>query len=339
MPSLPTLPSTDHRTTAEDGLLESVRHGDALAFAEVCSRTLPAAHAVARRLVPRAGTEAVLREVYALLWSDPPRGEILERWVRRRCFDAARALLRETGTPPAAPSAHVLLDDLPPPAPAFVDGTEQALATLDPRVRLDLVRAHDSGMPADGLAGAAAATRGLLALADSAAAVPAGGERGAEWVLGLLEPREAAAVAGALAAAAGDLPRALRRGRRRLEGLPPGPDVAARLVAATLSGGAAPALVAVAPGPVGLALSAPHTLEPAPVPPLEPARDVLEPAAGRIGPAVDAAPGPAEPPMDGQGKRRPRRRLLWVPAWLVAIAAAVGAGMLIGRLLLDLGLV
>ncbi|MBA2528862.1 MAG: hypothetical protein H0V19_02685, partial [Euzebyales bacterium] len=84
---LPTDPP-DHRRTTEAGLLAALRQRDPLALAEAYHRTVPAAYAVARRLLPgSAQVETLLRSLYADLWGNPPGDVALVGWVRRRTFD------------------------------------------------------------------------------------------------------------------------------------------------------------------------------------------------------------------------------------------------------------
>lgn len=255
---LPPAP-TDHRRSDERRLLLALRGGDALALAEAYHRTIAGAHACARRLLSDRGeVESLLTVVYEELWrSGPEVDESPEGWVRRRCFALATAHLQQEGCAVASPSTAALLPDLPKPQVRHLDAAERALAELPERNRLALLRAHDAGVPAgqqrawaivdvDSAASPREAlTAALLQLAqsdgsddtDSAALEQCGEPRLADWVLGLLDVAEAAAVTTAVeqrpecAAAA----RVLRRGRRRLEGLPPTPDMGERIIAAVLS--------------------------------------------------------------------------------------------------------
>jgi hypothetical protein len=241
------LPS--HRRSSEPELVTALLRRDPLALAELCSRTLPVAYAVARRLLPGAEVEALLLTVYADLWEEPPTGVPLERWIRGRTGELGLAELRESGRPPAAPSARTLSPDLPEPSSTYLDTTERTLAALDPDDRLALLRAHDAGVPSaeqEGDDAGRALVRALLALADPSGGGAPTDEPGpdgsvADWVLGLVAS-ERAGVLEAEVAADAELTahaQALRRGRRRIEGLPPTPDLGPRLVAAVLTTGRA----------------------------------------------------------------------------------------------------
>lgn len=250
----------DHRRATEEQLLAALTNRDPLALAEAYHRTIPAAHASARRLLSGSSeVEALLREVYAELWSSPPADAALEGWVRARCFNLAAEDLRERDAAPASPSLTALLPELPRPEVRYLDAAERALAELDDQQRKALLSAHDKGVPTQeqNTPDAGAALVGaLLALA--------GPEPGAEtvdathcddipeigdWVLGLLPPDRAAAVASQVNARpeCAALAKALRRGRRRLEGLPPTPDMGQRVLVVVLAGGPAPAMPSVAP--------------------------------------------------------------------------------------------
>lgn len=234
------LPS--HRRTPEAQLAEALARREPLALAEACSRTLPVAFAVARRLLPTLEAEALLLAVYEQLWSQPPADVSLERWVRSRTSAIGLSELRQRGMAPAAPSVLSIAPDLPPPSLSYLDTTERTLQELDEDQRRVLLRAHDEGIPSaeQETQNAGQALRGALqALADTKddEAADADG-RLADWVLGLLAPEEAA---GLEAEAAGDPAlgasvQVLRRGRRRIEGLPPTPDLGPRLIAAVLTG-------------------------------------------------------------------------------------------------------
>jgi DNA-directed RNA polymerase specialized sigma24 family protein len=266
----------DYRFSSEPVLLDALRSRDALAFAEACHRTLPAAHACARRLLSRAAdAEALLRTVYLELWTSPPQSRLpgapqgagqgtgLERWIRTRCFELAAEELREAGSAPAAPSVAALLPGVPAPGSPRLDATERMLAALPEAERLAVVRAHDAGIPPaeqDDPQAAPALERGLIALAapgrDDPTEAPAGIGPLADWVLGLADPDRAGAVERAVSAdaAVSTYARLLRRGRSRLEGLPPAPDLAPRVLAAALAG--------VAPRAVGGAVPTDRTTVP-----------------------------------------------------------------------------
>lgn len=250
---------TTFRRTSEPDLRVALGRHDPLALAEACSRTLPVAYAVGRRYLPSVDLDALLHAVYEQLWADGPGDVPLERWVRARCSDIALAELRARGAAPAMPSVRALAPDLPVPSLPYLDTTERTLGDLDDEARLALLRAHDRGVPSGeqgGLETAQALVRALRTLAD-----PDGGDdapddvdtdgRLADRVLGLLPAEEAAALDHEIAADPIGTARAqvLRRGRRRIEGLPPTPDLGPRLVAAVLSGaGAASAADAVHTG-------------------------------------------------------------------------------------------
>jgi len=235
----------DHRRSTEQQLCEALAAGIPLALAEAYHRTSGAAHAAARRLVgPPDEVEALLHRTYTALWSEPPADAALEGWVRRTGFALATEHLRERQRPPAAPSSTVLLADIPVAAAApRHDPVEGVLAGLDQRARCALVRAHDAGVASaqqqDPEAGAAL-EQALEALAGPALRDEEGlgGVPGlADWVLGLAEPTAAAALAAGVAERRDWAARArlLRRGRRRLEGLPPHPDLGHRVLVAVLT--------------------------------------------------------------------------------------------------------
>ncbi|MPZ72845.1 MAG: hypothetical protein GEU74_06370, partial [Nitriliruptorales bacterium] len=245
----------DHRRATEGELLTGLRGRDPLALAETFHRTIPAAHAIARRVLSSsAEVEALLREVYGELWASPPDDDTaLEGWVRSRCFEIAGAELRERNAPPASPSLTALLPELPRPDVRYLDAAERALTELGDGQRRALLLAHDKGVATEEQNAAdahGALTDALLALA--------GPEPGAEppqpqacedvplladWVLGLLPGQRAASIAAEIAARpeCAGVTRALRRGRRRLEGLPPTPDMGQRVLVTVLA--AAPATV------------------------------------------------------------------------------------------------
>jgi hypothetical protein len=237
----PDLPS--HRRSPEPELLEALRRREPLALAEACSRTLPVAYAVARRLLAAAEVEPLLLAVYAELWEEPPADGPLERWVRARTTKIGLAELRRRNAAPAVPSVLAIAPDLTEPSVTYLDTTERTIAALDDADRTALLRAHDQGLPSaeQGEGAGAALMRGLRALADPdehelADDVDADG-RLADWVLGLLPADEAAELAEAVGADPVRTARTqvLRRGRRRIEGLPPTPDLGPRLLAAVLT--------------------------------------------------------------------------------------------------------
>ena len=295
----------DHRRATEEQLLAALRNRDPLALAEAYHRTIPAAHAAARRLLSGSSeVEALLREVYAELWSSPPADAALEGWVRARCFNLAAEDLRERDAAPASPSLTALLPELPRPEVRYLDAAERALAELDDQQRKALLSAHDKGVPTQDQntsdAGAALVAA-LLALA--------GPEPGAEtvdsshcddiaevgdWVLGLLPPDRAATVAEQVGARpeCAALAKALRRGRRRLEGLPPTPDMGQRVLVVVLAGGPAPTMPSVAPSVPAVAASAlPSALDDTgDIPPVSATTAQAAPATDD-GPQRETAPG------------------------------------------------
>jgi len=238
----------DHRRDSDAELVDALRARDPLALAEAYHRTVPAAHAVARRLVGTSNeVEALLRAVYAELWEAPPIGEALEGWVRGRAFAVAAGHLRAAGRAAASPSAALLLPDLPRPEVRYLDVAERAIAELAESERRALVLAHDRGVPTehhDDLTAGAALQRALDALAGPEPGQSGGDAAGcddlpllADHVLGLVEPLRADEVAAAIAGrpGCGGRARTLRRGRRRLEGLPPTPDAGQRVLVTVLS--------------------------------------------------------------------------------------------------------
>jgi DNA-directed RNA polymerase specialized sigma24 family protein/sortase (surface protein transpeptidase) len=232
-----------HDSASDDELLAALRAGDALALAEVYERTAPAVHAVARRLVPGHRVEALLHAVYADLWTSPPALGPLHAWLRAQCFHRGAAQLRSDRTAPASASISTLLEDLPTRTGGHVTEVEQILAALPEAQRRALCLAHDRGLRSTDQpdAGAPAALGAALsAVAGGADTAHACHEmnHAADWVLGLL-PDDAAAVCASAEARAccGTYAKALRWGRRRLEGLPPSHRVGTRVLAYALSSG------------------------------------------------------------------------------------------------------
>jgi DNA-directed RNA polymerase specialized sigma24 family protein len=257
----------DHRRATDAELLAALGRRDPLALAEAYHRTIPAAHAVARRLLSSsAEVEAVLRDVYSQLWTSPPDGVALEAWVRSRCFTTAADDLRERDAAPASPSLTAVLPELPRAEARYLDAAERALAELGDAERRVLLAAHDKGVPTDEQDAADAGEALAAALLALAGPEPGAGSvdprlcadlpRLGDWVLGLLPPERADEVADQVAqrSECSALAKALRRGRRRLEGLPPTPDMGQRVLVVVLAGApapvpaAAPAPGAVAPG-------------------------------------------------------------------------------------------
>jgi RNA polymerase sigma-70 factor (ECF subfamily) len=273
----------DHRRATDAQLLAALQRRDPLALAEAYHRTIPAAHAVARRVVASsAEVEAVLRDVYTALWASPPQDAALEAWVRARAFSTAADELRERDAAPASPSLTVILPELPRPDVRYLDAAERALAELSDSQRRTLLLAHDRGVPTeeqDTPDASAALVAALLALAGpepGAETIPAGACADlpllGDWILGLLPPGRAESVAEDVAGRSecGALAKALRRGRRRLEGLPPTPDMGQRVLVVVLAG--APATVPAPPraaagtAPISSALDASAILGPVPGP-------------------------------------------------------------------------
>ena len=303
----------DHRRATDSELLAALHRRDPLALAEAYHRTISAAHAVARRVLSSTvEVEAVLREVYAQLWAAPPDGAALEGWVRTRCFTTAADDLRERDTAPASPSLTLLLPELPRAEVRYLDAAERALAELDDGQRRVLLQAHDKGVTTeeqDTADAGAALVDALLALA--------GPEPGAtavdpqlcadlpllgDWVLGLLPPARADEVAAQVAARpeCGAVAKALRRGRRRLEGLPPTPDMGQRVLVVVLAGAPAP-VPAAAPAPangtgqITSALDAGAILDPV-APAAGPGSKMLSDVdTGEIPSVGDGAPSPTNP--------------------------------------------
>jgi hypothetical protein len=241
---------TDHRRSDDATLLNALRDRDPLALAEAYHRTVLAANACARRLLSSPDRiETLLETVYRELWEDPPENVSLEGWVRARCFALGTQDLRQRETAPASPSVSALLPDLPAPDVRYLDAAERALSELDDHDRNVLLLAHDCGVNTETQGGDAAQAleRSLRALAgpepssaDSAALRddPCSDVRGmGDWVLGLSDERSAAELEALVAARAGcaALARTLRRGRRRLEGLPPTPDMGHRILVTVLA--------------------------------------------------------------------------------------------------------
>lgn len=238
----------DYRRSREADLLAGLRSKDPLALAESYHRTSAAAHACARRLLGGArAAEALMEAVYSELWASPPEAARLESWVRSRCFRIGAAHLREVGEPPAAPSLVALLPGLPEPEHASLDAAEQALADLPESTRLALLLAHDQGVPAtvqDDPGAVPALDRALIALAGPGEGTEEATAQScadlvdlADWTLGLLDAEHAARIAAEVAERppCAARSRALRRGRRRIEGLPPAPDMGQRILAAVLA--------------------------------------------------------------------------------------------------------
>lgn len=321
----------DHRRSSETDLLAALTGGDPLALAEAYHRTVAAGHAVARRLLSTsAEVEDLLLDVYTRLWVAPPDAGPLERWVRATAWELGAARLRDAGASPSTPSAARLLTDLPAPDVRYLDTAERAIAELSDEQRQVLLLAHDKGVPAaeQGPGAEEALVSALLGLAGTETPPSdrtALHEDGCDdlhglgdWCLGLATAATAAEIEEALAERPGCAARsrALRRGRRRIEGLPATPDMGHRILVRVLTDQAAPARPAAEPAPP------PDASPPAPSPPPPPPSP--PPAAEEPPPSVTPAPsvtedtgplgepaqprssldaGPPQPPADGRPPR------------------------------------
>lgn len=263
---------SDYRHSTEPELLAGLRAGHPLALAEAYHRTVAGVHAAARRLLgsPR-DVEDLLTSLYGQLWTEPPQEPPLEGWLRQRSFSLGSAQLRGRGAAPASASLAPLLPDLPRPSVGS-DALERELAELDDNERRALTAAFDQGQASlhQDQAGAPAALD--LALRTLAGSDPPGDEAQAwsspcrdieglaDWTLGLLGREQGEAIGTAVAERADCHARArrLRRGRRRLEGLPPPPDVGQRIIARVLASGVAagPASAVASVNPAGAAVPA-----------------------------------------------------------------------------------
>ena len=367
----------DHRRATEQELLAALRAKDPLALAETYHRTIPAAHATARRLLSSSTeVEALLRAVYTELWESPPTDAGLEGWVRARCFAVASEDLRERDAAPASPSLTALLPELPRPEVRYLDAAERALSELTDDQRRALLLAHDKGVPTPEQnvdEAPTALVEALLALA--------GPEPGSDppqpvacadmvqlgdWVLGLLPADAAASVAADIAARpeCTTLAKALRRGRRRLEGLPPTPDMGQRVLVTVLAGAPAPlrpaptaptvgaaATTAVIPSaldtPIGAPVVSDDTGEIAPPQDTDPPGPVHRNPSDVYAELNDLAETDADESDDGDDDRdddddyehMPRRSLgarilLWVLGALFLVAG-VAAGLYLGLKLMN----
>lgn len=235
----------DHRGATEPELVAALRGCQPLALAEAYYRTIGAAYGCARRLLgSSAETEALLRAVYAELWDEAPSDEPLEGWIRQRCYTLGIEHLREVGRSPASWSAASLVPELGEPVAHSSDRVEEALAALDEPARHALLLAHDQGVASaaqDDPEAAQALDRGLAAIAGTDEEdgsqpedlIPMLGD----WTLGLLPAPLASEVEATLHEHPDRAARArlLRRGRRRLEGLPPPSDMGQRVLVAVLA--------------------------------------------------------------------------------------------------------
>lgn len=257
----------DLRRAPEATLLQALTTRNPLALAEAYHRTVPAAHGVARRLLSGSDrVENLLLSVYTRLWEEPPVDVPLEGWVRRTTWQEGSAVLRDRGEAPASPSTAGQLPDLPAPDVRFLDAAERAIAELDDHERQVLLTAHDSGVDSSeqGSGAAEALTRALLALAGPETAP---GDREAldddgcddlsglgDWGLGIASPEEAARIEEAIRSRPGCAAksRAVRRGRRRIEGLPATADMGQRILVRVLT-----AIPAAAAPPAGVSTPPP----------------------------------------------------------------------------------
>ncbi len=248
----------DLRRAPESALLDALEVAHPLALAEAYHRTVPAAHAVARRLMSAADDiESLLLAAYTQLWESPPSTGPLEGWIRRTIWTLGIDRLRASATAPASPSLAGLVPDLPAPDVRFLDAAERAIAELPDNQRRALLLAHDKGVPSGGQeSGAALAlSEALLALAGPETA---SGDRSAmlddpcddliplgDWCLGVASSREEAEVNAAVEERPGCAARSrtARRGRRRIEGLPATPDMGQRILVSVLTSGGRPAVV------------------------------------------------------------------------------------------------
>jgi len=248
---MPEAPLPDHRRSPDPTLLTAIRAGDHLALAEAWQRTAPAAHAVARRLVGPADAEAILHRLYAELWRSPGSAEPLERWARARCFALSLDLLRAEGRGPAAASVCRAVPDLPSARSTALDPVERVLAGLPDDAARALVRAHDQGLPTwthpepGAPAALRLALRTLAGAPDTPDAPDIDDHPLGDLALGLLDSAQGEVLQNLLL----DTPelaehaRVLRRGSRRMEGLPPAPELGPRILLAIVAGIPVPAPV------------------------------------------------------------------------------------------------
>ncbi|MGI9017123.1 MAG: RNA polymerase sigma factor [Euzebya sp.] len=254
----------DFRRAHESVVLDALALGHPLALAESYHRSVPAAHAVARRLMSGVDqVESLLLGVYTQLWQDTPSSGPLEGWVRRTTWALGVERLRQDGTAPASPSAAGLLPDLPAPDVRFLDAAERAIAELPDDERRALLLAHDKGVPSAGQESGAtdALVRALVSLAGPETSA---GDRAAlhedgcddlpalgDWCLGVASAREETDINSAIEVRPGCAAKArsVRRGRRRIEGLPATPDMGQRILVTVLTAGAKAAALPPTPQP------------------------------------------------------------------------------------------
>ena len=282
---------TDYRDRDEPALLAGLRDHDALALAEALHRSLPAAFACSRRLLGApAAIEALIQSVFADLWEEAPEGVVLGSWVRSRAFELGAGHLRQRAQPPASPSLGALLPQLPVgDGPVYLDVAERALADLPEDERRALLWAHDRGVASseqDDAAASDALLRGLVRLGDgdigTVEACPVAGL--GDWVLDLQPAADLARTAAVLRGQPDceALVTVAQRGRRRIEGLPPTPDLGQRVLARVLRD--------------GLATPTAATVSPAGVQQVD--QEVTGPVSD--GPGLGAASPPASPRVSDQ---------------------------------------
>ncbi len=241
-------PST---TNSETALLAGVRERDVLSLVELFHRTLPAVHAVARRMVgDLPHVERLLACVYKELWTAPPEDGPVTAWLRARCFQTATQDLQVRDGVAGTPStAAVLQQSTSVRSSRSSSPVERTLAEMSDTERMALLLAHDCGVPADDQEPADAATHvtsALIRIAEPDADVDASQwqplyDRVGEWTLGVLSADQADSVAAAVAASDDLAAHAerVRRGLRRLEGLPPSSLTSQRVIAQVFASSAA----------------------------------------------------------------------------------------------------
>ena len=243
-------PATDPRSLTDAELLEAVNAHQPLALTEAYHRTVSAAHAVVRRLLNDSDKiEEVLTRVYSRLWAERPTEVPLEGWARAAAWDIGTEVLRRDQLAPVAPSVSDQLSDLPAADSRFVDTAERAINELPDAQRTALLNTHDRGIATveqeDPRAGEQL-VKALVALAGSDTPVDGDIVRShpglADWAMGTASPTTVATIEQAIEddQALAELSRTLRRGRRRIEGLPATPDMGARILVSILAVTAAP---------------------------------------------------------------------------------------------------
>lgn len=228
-------------------LLEAVNQHQPLALTEAYHRTVSAAHAVVRRLLNDSDKiEEVLTRVYSRLWAERPTNVPLEGWARAATWDIGSEVLHRDQLAPVSPSVSEQLSDLPAPDSRFVDTAERAINELADDERAALLRAHDQGVATVEQADANAAEHLVNALvrlagAEVDEAVDAELVRKypgiADWAMGTASPTTVQTIETGIEddPALAELSRTLRRGRRRIEGLPATPDMGARILVSILA--------------------------------------------------------------------------------------------------------